>query len=143
MPCYHTSGVSCPYFDPVAPQAHDSGPETARLPLGGVWDGLCRVDPDHPCEPDPAALLRLCNLGYARGECARFPGGDAPDAVRFAVTADDPATVRICYVIERDHHPFAHGRFENPAALDSPLLVRQAQAYLESYRRRKKEASGV
>jgi hypothetical protein len=46
--------------------------------------------------------------------------------------------------VERDHHPFAHGRLdystqtgvfaERPAG---EILERQAQAYAESYRRRK------
>jgi hypothetical protein len=128
--------MSCPYFDPVAPLHRDAGPENAMLPLGEVWEGICRAVPGQPHQPDRTMLQPLCNLGYARGTCARFPGGDAPDAVRFTVSGDDGATVRLYYVIERDHHPFAHGPVENP----SGLLERQADAYLQSYRRRKEEA---
>ena len=83
-------------------------------------------------------------MGYARGTCARFPQGDGPDAVRFVVAGDDGTSVRLYYVIERDHHPFAHGPLENLETLQgnsSALLVRQAGAYLESYRRRKSESS--
>jgi len=132
--------MSCPYFDPVAPQGKGNGPEQAMLPLGGVWEGLCRAVPGDPWQPDRGTLHPLCNLGYARGTCTRFPAGDGPDAVRFAVTSDDGATVRLYYVIERDHHPFAHGPIENPSADSSKLLARQAEAYIQSYRRRKKEA---
>jgi hypothetical protein len=139
--------MSCPYFDPVAPEGSDSGPENAMLPLGGIWDGLCRAVPGEPWQPDRATLQALCNLGYARGSCARFPSGGGPDAVRFAVAGDDGACVRLYYVMERDHHPFAHGPLDNPDNLDgpagnlSPLLARQAGAYISSYRRRKREAS--
>ena len=136
--CYHTCGMACPYFDPVAPDSRDTGPENAMLPLGGVWEGLCRAVPDQPCQPDRDILQPLCNLGYARGTCARFPGGEAPDAVRFTVSSDDGASVKLYYVIERDHHPFAHGPVDHPAA----ILERQADAYLRSYRRRKMELHG-
>ena len=108
------------------------------LPLGGVWEGLCRALPGEAHQPDHAVLQPLCNLGYARGTCARFPAGDGPDAVRFTVSGDDGATVRLYYVIERDHHPFAHGPVE--AGQSATLLARQAEAYLRSYRRRKMEA---
>jgi hypothetical protein len=54
--------------------------------------------------------------------------------------------IRIYYVVERDHYPFAHGRLEYSlaaAALVAPpedaTLARQAQAYVESYLRRKEE----
>jgi len=132
--------MACPYFDPVAPQVNGNGPEHAMLPLGGFWEGLCRALPGDPWQPDRATLHSLCNLGYARGTCTRFPAGDGPDAVRFAVTGDDGAGVSLYYAIERDHHPFAHGPIENPSAVSSTLLARQAEAYIQSYRRRKKEA---
>ncbi len=132
--------MSCPYFDPVAPQVPHSGPESAMLPLGDAWTGICRATPDQPWQPDNATLVPLCNLGYARGDCGRFPRDDGPDAVRFVVSGDDGATVRLYYVIERDHHPFAHGPLEHTSAGvpgASPLLERQAQAYVQSYLRRK------
>jgi hypothetical protein len=132
--------MSCPYFDPVAPRVPGSGPESAMLPLGDAWTGICRATPDQPWQPDHATLGPLCNLGYARGTCARFPPGDGPDAVRFAVSGDRGATVDLYYVIERDHHPFAHGPLEHTSAGvqgAGPLLARQAQAYVQSYLRRK------
>jgi hypothetical protein len=88
-----------------------------------------------------------CNLGYARGECARFPAGEGPDAVRFTISGHESTAIRIYYVVERDHHPFAHGRLEySPAAAgfvtppETAALERQAQAYVESYLRRKEES---
>jgi hypothetical protein len=88
-----------------------------------------------------------CNLGYARGECARFPEGDGPDAVRFTISSHRGAVIGIGYVVERDHHPFAHGSLEyfTAAAIfatppETATLARQAQAYVESYLRRKKES---
>jgi hypothetical protein len=114
--------------------------------------GLCRAGDGLPAEPD-AALYKTCNLGYARGLCAQFPVEDSgPDAVRFAITSVTAPALHLGYVLERDHHPFAHGslcyslaagRFlEMPDGVPSAEIVaRQAEAYVESYRRRQTEAS--
>jgi hypothetical protein len=135
--------MACPYFYPIEPRACSSSARDAMLPLGDSWAGVCRAIPDRPSSPDETALRPLCNLGYARDTCARFPPGDGPDAVRFTISRDDGAAIGISYVIERDHHPFAHGRLEyfslNGAFNQRPggeVLERQAQAYVESYRRR-------
>ena len=119
------------------------------LPLGGLWRGVCRATPDRPWAPDSSDAERLCNLGYARGICARFPQDDGADAVRFAINRDDGATLRIYYAAERDHHPFAHGPLEYSCAsaslADAPaigeILRAQAEAYAASFLRRKSEAS--
>ena len=112
------------------------------LPLGDSWSGFCRADPNNP---HPASDV-CCNLGYARGTCNLFPAGEGPDAVRFTVSSHEAAGVRISYVIERDHHPFAHGVVEYSfaaASVTTPLepdtVARQANAYVESYLRRVKE----
>lgn len=128
------------------------GAPGAMLPLGDDWVGLCRATTGQPWEPDQTALATLCNLGYARGYCPRFPAdeGDArPDAVRFSISRDDGCCVAVCYVVERDHHPFAHGWLEfsrAAAAFTAPpaeeTLHRQARAYVNSYLRRKGEAAG-
>ena len=81
------------------------------LPLGGLDRRVPRL-PGSPCEPDAAALLPLCNLGYARGACPLFPGADGPDAVRFTISQESGSVVRLYYVLERDHHPFPHGPLE-------------------------------
>jgi hypothetical protein len=81
----------------------------------------------------------LCNCGYARTRCDRFPGGDAPDAVRFSVTEDTPAKLSLVYVIEKDHMPVEHGTLHyaiEKALLNrsvNDILDRQARAFLESY----------
>lgn len=139
--------MACPHFRPTESRLHDPTPQHAMLPLGGVWDGICHASPDNPGTPDEIALLRLCNLGYARGACPRFADTGGPDAVRFAISQDAGGVVRLYYVLERDHHPFAHGPLEFNTTcgvfLDPPaneILRIQAQAYLSSYLRRKAEA---
>ena len=140
--------MACPYFCPRQPIQPGSS-RNATLPLGDSWDGLCYAVPDAPWQPGADLLHPTCNLGYARGACPRFPSIDGPDAVRFTVSGDDGASLRMYYVVERDHLPFAHGAIEYSVArgtlLGSPLaevLQRQARAYAESYLRRKPEASG-
>jgi hypothetical protein len=149
MLCYHTSEMSCPYFDPVEPHPRATGPEFSRFPLGGAWTGTCHADPRKTAQPDESALRPLCNLGYARGVCPRFPTGDhGPDAARFTIQQDDGASLRLYYVLERNHQPFAHGPLEYPlnqgALTTTPagsLTGRQARAYIASYLRRKAAAS--
>ncbi len=135
--------MACPFFYPLSPKCENTG---VPGPLGECWDGSCHA-PDGPSDPDPEALRPLCNMGYARGRCRRFPAGRVPDAVRFAVKADDGATIRIYYSVEMDHLPFAHGPMEyslaggalaNPP--EDPVLARQAVAYVESYLRRKRRS---
>jgi hypothetical protein len=133
--------MACPYFIPEAPCGRGQDPRAAMLPLGDEWSGLCRASGVR--EPAEAGALRLCNLGYARGECPRFPGGDGPDAVRFAIRAVEPARLCIQYVMERDHHPHAYGCIDcsrdTGAALRPPedeALLHQAAAYAQSYLKR-------
>jgi len=120
--------MACPYFYPV--EARGGSP---MLPLGDSWTGVCRAGGGEPFQPGDASLKQWCNLGYARGECPRFPAGDGGgDAVRFTITGCEGGAVGIYYVVERDHHPLAHGA----GYPDDPILRRQAEAYVESYRRR-------
>ena len=121
------------------------------LPLGEWWTGVCHAAPGAPQAESGAAggsgCDTNCNFGYARGKCARFPEGEGPDAVRFTVSSHERAAILIDYVVERDHYPFAHGRLEySPAAAgfaappETATLARQAEAYVESYLRRKEES---
>ncbi len=111
------------------------------LPLGGAWTGTCHAHPWETVQPDDASLERLCNLGYARGVCPRFPSADpGPDAARFTLTRDDGASLRIYYVLERNHQPFAHGPLEFivgqhvfASAPAGDLTACQAAAYAASY----------
>ncbi len=144
--CYYTSEVSCPYFYPVDSRKGDDSPRTALLPLGGLWNGLCRAVPDELWKPE-ANHVR-CLLGYARGECPRFPVADpGADAVRFNIARDDGASLRLSFVLERNHQPWEHGRLEYSlagsdfiGALPGETVRRQAEAYVQTYLRRKNES---
>ena len=117
------------------------------LPLGDSFTGLCMAQPQHPVEPEDARLT-LCNLGYARGECPRFPAAFSADAVRFALSRDDGQSLQIYYVLEGAHHPLDHGLliYRLPEGAFSPALPdavfeQQAAAYAASYLRRKTPAA--
>jgi len=117
------------------------------LPLGDAWTGICRAVPDRPFQPDDSLLEPFCNLGYARGHCAHFPADCSPDAMRFILVSDDGAVLRLYYVLERDHRPFAHGPLEFSVAqnevttpAEGSLTDRQARAYAASYLRRRPES---
>jgi hypothetical protein len=142
--CYYTSEVSCPYFYPVHAKSQDTAPPGV-LPLGGLWSGFCRAVPGQASPLEDAR--RVCHLGYARGECSRFPVEDpGADAVRFTIARDTGRSVSLYYVLERNHHPWAHGSLEYSRATacfvqppPGEIVSRQAEAYVESYLRRTKE----
>ena len=147
MVCYHTSRMSCPCFEPVEPRPYAADSRRAMLPLGDGWTGICRAAPDQPFHPGDSLLDPFCNLGYARGHCAHFPAHHGPDAVRFTIVSDDGAALRLYYVLERDHRPFAHGPLEFSVAqneLTTPaegeLTAAQARAYAASYLCRRGES---
>jgi hypothetical protein len=134
--------MACPYFYPVEARAG-----SAMLPLGDWWTGVCHAVPGAPHPVGGNGCDTNCNLGYARGECGRFPDGEGPDAVRFTVSSHESDCIRIYYVVEGDHHPYAHGQLEYSTSTfafrtppESATLARQAEAYVESYLRRKKES---
>jgi hypothetical protein len=137
--------MSCPYFYPLQPRSLEADSRSAMLPLGNVWAGVCRAVAGESLEPDEAIVKSLCHLGYARGQCGRFPADDGcPDAVRFTVRRDDERSLELYYVLERDHHPLAHGALEYSRAAagfaqppGDAVLARQAEAYVASYLWRK------
>jgi hypothetical protein len=111
------------------------------LPLGDWWQGACHAGGQSEID------LAHCNMGYARGQCPRFPQDQGADAVRFTISRHEAVVLRIYYVAERDHHPFEQGPLEYSltahALVDPPAqatLARQAEAYAQSYLRRKKES---
>jgi hypothetical protein len=121
-----------------------------RFPLGDAFGGACHARPSEIIEPPEARQRELCNCGYARGRCDRFPGDSAADAVRFSVTGDTPTRLLVVYVIEKDHAPAEHGTLEyvvDESRLEegypiagpriSDIRVQQARAFLESYVRRR------
>jgi hypothetical protein len=117
------------------------------MPLGDVWRGVCRAEAA-PFPPDDATTNDLCNMGYARGRCSRYPRGETSDAVRFRIARDQNELIQIEYVVESDHHPHTHGTLEyqrSVAAAGRPggdtIIERQAVAYLTSYLRRRPVAA--
>ena len=138
--------MPCPYFLPARQFVWPSAP---ILPLGDAYQGSCQADPAQVAPPPAESLVDLCNLGYARGRCPRFPQDEGPDAVRFAVVKDADGVISISWVRERDHHPFDHGRLEyqndrllTPAAPLPAVTIGQAQAYVSSYLRRTRKERG-
>jgi len=136
--------VPCPFFVPSHRFETSGWARPPRFPLGDVFGGACHAQPADIVEPPEARQRELCNCGYARTRCDRFPGGDAPDAVRFSVTEDTPARLSFVYVIEKDHAPVEHGTLEYTVSdthLDGPqisdVLARQARVFIESYLRRR------
>lgn len=137
--------MACPFFVPSRRLEIAGWVRPPRFPLGDPFSGACHAQPADVVEPPEARQRELCNCGYARGRCDRFPGdregkNAAPDAVRFSVTDDTPQRVLVVYVVEKDHAPAEHGileyliedsRLEGPHISD--ILVQQARAFLESY----------
>jgi hypothetical protein len=135
--------MPCPFFAPE--QRLDAGPwsNPPRLPLGDAYFGSCRVRPGEFHAPPESHQREVCNCGYARGRCDRFPTGDAADAVRFSVTKGRAGKLRLVYILEKEHAPSSHGALEfsikKGALLDSPsdgLLAVQGRAFAESYLRK-------
>jgi hypothetical protein len=135
--------MACPYFVPLRRDISRSGALPIPLPLGDAWTGICKAAESLP---EPAILDSLCWFGYARGRCRHFPEQDAgPDAVRFVVRRDNGVSLDLYYVLERDHHPFAHGRLGYSVegrrligTTGSEAFESQAEAYVDSYLRRRR-----
>jgi len=132
--------MACPCFYPV--ERMRGGGRAA--PLGDAWSGECRARGDAACLPDAATVEQLCNFGYVRERCPRFPGGDVADAVRFSVMRDQGGMVGISWVMEKGHMPFANGSLEYSRAAAGfraghadARIAQQALAYVSSYLRRK------
>jgi hypothetical protein len=114
------------------------------LPLGDSFHGVCRARYGDFFAVDEPAQRELCNCGYARGRCERFPAESAGDAVRFSLLDDAGSHLRLVYMIEKDYAPIEHGPLEYAVAEKefirgnaSEVLATQAQAFVESYLRRR------
>ena len=132
--------MACPFFVPSRRLEIAGWVRPPRFPLGDPFSGACHARPAEIVEPTEARQRELCNCGYARTRCDRFPGDGAADAVRFSVTEDAPERVLVVYIVEKDHAPAEHGTLEysvDDARLDGPVisdvLAQQARAFLESY----------
>jgi hypothetical protein len=134
----------------VEPDTSATDARSALLPLGALWVGVCHADAAELGPPEEASVRRLCQLGYARDNCSRFPANDAgADAVRFTISRDDGQLLHLHYVLERDHHPYAHGSLEYQRgsaglvrAPQNEIVRRQAEAYITSYLRQKEQRDG-
>ena len=136
--------MACPYFYPLEPFEETAWLKHPRLPLGDPHTGVCRADPMLEWEPDESTLRQCCNAGYPAGTCSRFPRSGGPDALRFSIIREQTGVLLVFYVAERNYRAFEHGEMEYSvekskflAGHANELLMRQAQAYVESYLRRK------
>ncbi len=132
--------MACPFFMPVAFIAQDDWLHAPRLPLGGLYGGVCCARAE-PFEPPESSRNDVCNCGYARGRCDRFPDG-AADAVRFSALSHAGGRLKLVYVLEKDYAPAESGTLEysldEARFVDEPasLLASQAKAFAQSYLRR-------
>jgi hypothetical protein len=125
--------MACPYFYPVARFESSPWSVPPRLPLGDAFAGECRAS-GSPVQPDESRMREVCNAGYGRHGCEKFPADAPTDAVRFHVAKDEGELIQIQYVFEKDCWP---SEFGDAAALTNETLRRQAHVFLETYLRRR------
>ena len=134
--------MACPWFEPVVKMGDEVWFAPPPAPLGDPFRGRCR-SAEPPAEPPLDTQRNLCNYGYARGLCPRFPAGDGPDAVRFALAHDDGDRLTVRYAMEHAHEPHSFGELQyapgggTAASPPESGLAALAAAYVESYRRRR------
>lgn len=122
--------MACPYFVPGEPLGEERWLQPPRTPLGGLHRGACAADP--AAEIPDLTLEEVCNWGYARGRCPRFPADQPVDALRLTQLKEDSG-IRLVWIEEADHRPLEHGDWTpgcRGAALDA-----QARAFLARQRR--------
>ncbi len=129
--------VACPFFMPVEKLGDELWILPPRLPLNGAHRGVCRAGVED-FEPPEKSQRELCNCGYARGICERFPAEGA-DAVRFSISSDEGGIVTLVWVLEREHSPESHGTVQYSIEDLSwrgevgEVMAAQARAFLASY----------
>ncbi len=131
--------MACPYFVPERRVETNVWARPPRMPLGAIFVGRCEAGPGAVTEPPEERQRELCNQGYARGECACFPGDAAADAVRFSVAGEEDGRVSLIWVREREHAPVEFGRIEccgGRVEGAEGRLAAQARAFVESFERR-------
>jgi hypothetical protein len=82
-------------------------PHRRRLPLGDGFAGCCAARAKDACCADESLRLH-CNLGYAEmgsAGCVHLPAEREFDAVRFWLSGDGGAALRVQFVCERGHRP--------------------------------------
>ena len=91
-------------------------------------------------------LRTLCNHGYARGKCARFPMAAEGDALRFSIISDKGGTLDLVFVVEQNYSPLRHRviRFQDMRIEGLPpedhAAAAQARLFIQSYLDRKPRA---
>lgn len=100
--------MACPFFHPDAPIEDGAWLKPPRVPLGDPCKGVCQASPDQH-RPSFDDLRALCNHGYARTRCDRFPASATADANRFSIAGDRDGAVELIYIRERDYGPLEHG----------------------------------
>ena len=136
--------MACPFFQPTTVlEHHQAWAVPPRLPLGEACAGMCRAAAD-TFEPDASLLHDLCNRGYGRHACPRFPHNATADAIRFSLESDSGGVLTIVFVYELNHAPERYGRIEYREStaefngpLDDPIALAQARIFIASYLRRK------
>ena len=138
--------MACPYFYPVERFEDGAWLKPPRLPLGDPCRGACHAATG-TAELSLDELRAFCNVGYARGNCTRFPADAEADAIRFSIAEDHGGIVDVIYIFEREYGPLRHGLARCSAepseisdAPDDPILRAQLQRFLESYLRRRTRA---
>lgn len=138
--------MACPYFYPVQRLDEALWAVPPRLPLLDAYRGECHAL-DAVETPADELMRSVCNTGYGRGKCPRFPEAARADAARFHVADDgaaaDGGDVRLQFVLEKECRPVEHGelRYSIPAkcfaaANVDGIIARQAAVFLEGYLRR-------
>ena len=113
--------MACPFFEPR--EVFDE--ITARLPLGQAFEGACLASDRGQKMP-----VAICNHGYARGRCDRFPASHEVDANRFARTGGGG----VIWIEEAAHAPL---RFASAAEI--PLENRAARYQLKAFEQSESE----
>lgn len=129
--------MACPFFEPRTKFGEGPWDPAPRLPLGEAWGGVCVSPGSTSQEPDESKQREICNTGYARGRCPRFPSNAEADAVRFSAVQDGEGVLRIVYVLEKDHAPLRHGLliYSEGKFIGDPLenpLLEQAHAFVSA-----------
>lgn len=128
--------MSCQFFEPLAPVL-DPQFRNGRLPLIQEHEGMC-----HAGGADTFANGPVCNHGYARGNCERFPKEEPSIALRYSVLRCDGRELEVLCIAEENHVPVRSRRLHFSPDLNrlsemdlDACLAAQAIAFSRSYLR--------
>ena len=95
--------MACPYFEPRSVAASPLH-ANARLPLVEEYEGLCLAAAE-PFTAPADTQFRLCNQGYPRGGCERFPSDETRSCLRYELLSRNENTLEVMIIAERDYAP--------------------------------------